>query len=204
MLLVQKWPLFALSFFRHYRPEKCLLWYSRTEKRFVEYKNKKFKKSKNWLFSKGVVPWFRSKNGHFSNVFFLGNKRKKNVFLIFWNGKTFFYNIKTRILKKTRKWHFSKGFNPCFWYKNGHFLHFLFLCIIGEENVFYDILEGENAFLGYKNKKFKKTKKWHLPKGLTNGFVPKIVIFRTLFFREYRPGKCLSWYSRMEKGLSRL
>ena len=26
----------------------------------------------------------------------------------------------------------------------------------GQENVFYDILERENAFLGYKKKKFKK------------------------------------------------
>ena len=33
-----------------------------------------------------------------------------------------------------------------------------FLGIIGQENVFYDILEGKNAFLGYKNKKFKKSK----------------------------------------------
>ena len=32
---------------------------------------------------------------------------------------------------------------------------------IGKENVFYDILEGKNAFLGYKNKKLKKTKNWH-------------------------------------------
>ena len=29
---------------------------------------------------------------------------------------------------------------------------------IGQENVFYDILEGKNAFLRYKNKKFKKSK----------------------------------------------
>ena len=29
---------------------------------------------------------------------------------------------------------------------------------IGQENVFYDILERKNAFLGYKNKKFKKSK----------------------------------------------
>ena len=27
---------------------------------------------------------------------------------------------------------------------------------IGEKNVFYDILEEKNAFLGYKNKMFKK------------------------------------------------
>ena len=29
---------------------------------------------------------------------------------------------------------------------------------IGQENVFYDILERKNAFLGYKNMKFKKSK----------------------------------------------
>ena len=37
------------------------------------------------------------------------------------------------------------------------FLH-LFLANIGQENVFYDILERKNAFLGNKNKKFKKSK----------------------------------------------
>ena len=29
---------------------------------------------------------------------------------------------------------------------------------IGQENVFYDILEGKNFFLGHKNKKVKKPK----------------------------------------------
>ena len=37
-----------------------------------------------------------------------------------------------------------------------------FLGNIGQENVFYDILERKNVFLGYKNKKFKKSKNWHL------------------------------------------
>ena len=35
---------------------------------------------------------------------------------------------------------------------------FFFLGNIGQENVFYHILEQENAFLAYKNKKFKKSK----------------------------------------------
>ena len=34
---------------------------------FLDYKNKKFKKSKNWDFSKGGKPWFWSNNDHFSN-----------------------------------------------------------------------------------------------------------------------------------------
>ena len=33
-----------------------------------------------------------------------------------------------------------------------------FLGNIGQENVFYDIVERKNAFLGYKNKKFKQSK----------------------------------------------
>ena len=35
----------------------------------------------------------------------------------------------------------------------------LFFGNIGQKNVFYDILEQKNAFLGSKNKKFKKTNK---------------------------------------------
>ena len=36
------------------------------------------------------------------------------------------------------------------------FFQIFFLGNIGQENVFYDILEQKNAFLGYKNKKSKK------------------------------------------------
>ena len=40
------------------------------KKAFLGFKKRKFKNSKNWNFSKGVNPWFRSKNSHFSNFFF--------------------------------------------------------------------------------------------------------------------------------------
>ena len=42
--------------------------------------------------------------------------------------------------------------------QNWPFFHFFFLRNIGQENVFYDILERKNAFLAYKNKKLKKEK----------------------------------------------
>ena len=38
------------------------------------------------------------------------------------------------------------------------FFQLFFLGNIGKENVFFDILERKNAFLSYKNKKYKKTK----------------------------------------------
>ena len=42
--------------------------------------------------------------------------------------------------------------------QNWSFLDVFILDEIGQENVFYDILEGRNAFLGSKNKKLKKLK----------------------------------------------
>ena len=39
---------------------------------------------------------------------------------------------------------------------NWPFFHLLFLGNIGQENVFYDILERKDAFLGYKKKQFKR------------------------------------------------
>ena len=79
MVLFQKLPFFQLFFFRHYRPGKCLLRYSRTKKHLCSLEKQKVRKDGN----------------------------------------------------------------------------------IGEENVFWDILKGKNAFLGYKeiNKTFKKVEK---------------------------------------------
>ena len=37
------------------------------------------------------------------------------------------------------------------------------------------------------------------PKGLTHGFSPKIAIFPTFFFRQFRPGKCVLRYSRTKE-----
>ena len=42
--------------------------------------------------------------------------------------------------------------------KNWQFFQLFFLANIGQENVFCDILKRKNALLGYKNKKFKKSK----------------------------------------------
>ena len=149
MVLVQKWPFYQLLLFRKYRPRKCLLRYSRTKKRLLSYENKKFKKSKNWHFSKGVNPWFWSKNGHFSNFYFLGNKCQENVFYNILERKNAFLGYKDKELKKSKNWHFSKWVKPWFCSKNDHFSSFYFLGNVGRNNVFYDILERKNAFLGY-------------------------------------------------------
>ena len=60
--------------------------------------------------------------------------------------------------------------------QNWPFFH-LFLGNIGQETLFYDILERNNAFLGHKNNNFKKWKNCDFCKGLTHGFSPKLAIF---------------------------
>ena len=122
------------------------------------------------------------KNWPFLHVFVLGNIGQENVFYDILERKNAFLGNKNNKLKKLKNWHFSKGVNPWLCSKIGHFSIFFFLGNIGQENVFYDILERKNAFLGYKNKKFKKSKNWHFSKGVNPWFCSKIGHFSNLFF----------------------
>ena len=137
-------------------------------------------------------------------TFFLGNIGRENVFYDILERKNAFRGYKNKKLKISKNWHFSMEFNKWNSSKNGHYSNFFFLGNIDQENVFYDILERKNAFLGYKNKKFKKSKNGIFPKGLTHGFGRKMAIIPNFFFWQYRPGKCLLRYSRPRKNLSRL
>ena len=113
-----------------------------------------------------VNPWFWSKNGHFSNIFFLGNKGQENVFYDILDPKNTFLGYKKKKVQKVKKLTFFQRVNPWFWSKNGHFSKFPFLGNIGQENLFNDILEPKYTFLGYKNTKFKKPKNGHFSKGV--------------------------------------
>ena len=92
---------------------------------FLGYKNKKFKKSKNCYFLKGVNPWFQSKNGHFSTVSFVKIQARKMSFTIFQNENTFFYAIKTRTSKSRKTDILPKGLTHGFGQK-WPFFHFFF------------------------------------------------------------------------------
>ena len=57
-----------------------------------------------------------------------------------------------------------------------------FLRNIGQENVFYDILQRINSFLGYKNKKFKQSKNLNFFQGVNPWFWSKNFHFSNFFF----------------------
>ena len=143
---------------------------------FVGYKNKKFKRLKNWHFSKGNG--FAPKIAIFPS-FFLGNIGQENVNYDVVQREKAFLGYKKKKLEKSKNWHFSKGhgFAP----KIAIFPTF-FLGNIGQENVNYDVVERENAFLGYKNKQFKNSKNWHISKGANPWFCSKNSHFSNFFF----------------------
>ena len=60
--------------------------------------------------------------------------------------------------------------------------HVFFFCNIGQENVFYNILERKNAFLAFKNNRFKKSKNWDFSKGVNLWFWSKNGHFSVSFF----------------------
>ena len=100
---------------------------------------------------------FGSKMAFFP-TFFYGNIGQENVFYDILHRKNVFVAYK-KISSKSRKTDFfSKGLTHSFCRKMDNFSTFFLLGNKGQENVFYDLLERKKAFLGYKNKKFKKSK----------------------------------------------
>ena len=92
------------------------------------------------------------KNSKFFHVFILGKIGEENVFRDILDRKNALLDYKNIKLKKSKNWDFSKGVHAfC-----QNFFYVFVLGKIRQDNVFHDILERKNAFLDYKNKKFKK------------------------------------------------
>ena len=141
--------IFPIFFFLLINNGKENVFYDILERKiaFLRYKNKNFKKSKNFPFFQVLNAWFWSKNGHFSNFFFLSNKGQENVFYDILEHKIAFLGFKNKNFKKLKNWHFSKGANPWFWPKNGHYSNFFFFYAIKARTMSFTIFEnGKSPF----------------------------------------------------------
>ena len=143
-------------------------------------KNKKFKSKKIDIFRNGLTQGFGQKMAIFP-PFFKELQAREICFTIFYDKKTRLQAIKTKCLKNRKIDIFVKGLNHGFGPKMVIFTTF-FVGNIGQVNVFYDILERKNAFLGYKNKNFKISKKCHFSKVVNPRFWFKNGRFFQFFF----------------------
>ena len=140
MVFVQKCPFFQLFFFGNIEQENVLYHILERKNALLGYKNKKFKKSKNWHFSKGVTHGLGPKVAIF-RTFFFRQYGQENVFYDIVERKNAFVGYKNKKFKQSKNWHFSKGFFPMVLVQKWPFFPLFFLGDIEQENVFYDNLE---------------------------------------------------------------
>ena len=114
-------------------------------------------------------------------TFFFGNIHQEHVFYDILEGENAFQAYKNKKFKKPKSDICRKGLTHGVGPKMAIFPSFLF-GNRGHENVFYNIVEQKNALLGYKNKKFRKSKNWHFSKAVNPWFWSKNGHFFNFFF----------------------
>ena len=126
MVLVQKSPFFQLFFLGNVGQNNVFYDILERKTPFLRFKNKKFKSRKIQILWKELTNGFGPKMGIFPTFFSLGNKCQENVFYDILERKNAFLGYKNNKFTSSKNWHFSKGVNPWFWCKNGHFSNFFF------------------------------------------------------------------------------
>ena len=88
------------------------------------------------------------------------------MFYVILKGRNAFLDYIKKKLKSSNNWIFPKGLVHGFGQKLVIFQDFYFReyrpeeCVLNQKGVFYDIVEGRNAFLNYTNRNMKKFKNW--------------------------------------------
>ena len=170
-----------------------------SEKNAVLRKEKnKFKKSKNTDFSKGVSPWFWSKNWPFIHLLFLTNIGQEKVFYDILERKNAFLRNKKKSSKRRKKEIFPKGLVHGLGPNIGHFSFFLFLSNVGQKMCFMIFLSEKTPNYAIQTTSSKGRKMEILPKGIVHGFSPKLAMF--LFFLFLRNiGQKIVFYDILEQ-----
>ena len=110
---------------------------------FFDYENKNFWKSRKSHFSKGVNP---CQNANFFHFFFslkISQEIRYNNVL---DRKETFFAYKNKKFRKSKKSHFSKRVNPCFWSSSANSFHFLFSLKIRLKIRYNNVLDRKEGF----------------------------------------------------------
>ena len=127
----------------------------------------------------------------FSTFIFLATQARKMSFRIFECEKTPFQAKKTRSTKSRKIDIFPNGLTHGLGPKMAIFSSLFFQAIQPRKMSLTIFYSGKKTLQPIKKRSSKRGKIDIFPKGLTHGFGPKMAIFSTFFFRQYRPGKCL-------------
>ena len=121
---------------------------------FFGHNNFNLSKSQKSHFSKGVNPCFWSKTVIFFFFLFFLKIRLEIMFNNILDRKETFFGHKNFNLSKSKKSHFSKGVNSCFWSKNAIFFFICFPSLkISVEIIFTDFVKKNWDFFWLKKKR---------------------------------------------------
>ena len=115
-------------------------------------------------------------------MFFLAKKSQKETFFDILNSKECFLDLKSEVLKKSKKSTLCKGFSPWFLSKNRPSSYMFFLSKKSQKETFFDILDRKEWFLDHKRKVLKNSKKSKFCNGVTPWFLSKNRPFPHTFF----------------------
>ena len=166
---------------------------------FQALKTRSSKSQKIDIFPKRLAHGFGLKMALFPTFIFQAIQAIKMSFTIFYIEKTPLQPIKTKSSKSRKADIFPKGLTRSFGPKLVIFRTWLFQAIQARKMSFTIFYNEKTPFQAIKTRSSKSRKIDIFPKGLTYGFGPKMALFPTFFFRQYRPGICLLRYSRKKK-----
>ena len=176
---------------------------------FTRFKNKKTifyairtnssKSRKIGIFSKGLTHGFGLQMAVFPTFIFQAIQGRKISFTIFYIEKTPLQPMKTKSSKSRKTDVFPKGLTHSFGQKIRHFSNFFFQARQARKMSFTRLQNEKTPFQAIKTRGLKSRKVDICLKGLTHGFGLQMAVFQLLFFRQYRPGKCLLRYSTSKK-----
>ena len=171
-------------------PKKCLLQNSRKKKSLSrQQKTRRSKSRKIDIFPKGLTHAFIPKMAIFPTFIFQEIQARK-CFLRYSRTKKRLPRLYNQEVQKVEEVDiFPKGLRNVFGRKMTIFPTFIFLGYVGQENVFYDILERKNAVVAYKNKKLEKSKNRHFSKGVNPCFQSKNGHFSNIYFQKIQARK---------------
>ena len=142
-----------------------------------------YQSRKKSTFSKAISPWFLSKSRRFFHMFFfLSQKSQKERFFDILDRKEYFLDLKSELLKKSKKSTFCKGVSPWFFSKNRPFSYMFFLTKKSQKERFFDILDRNECFLDLKSEVLKRSKKSTFCKRVSPWFLSKNRLFSYMFF----------------------
>ena len=164
MVFVKKSTVFSYVFFLDKKSQKeyyLIFWIEKNRKEcFSDHKREVLKNSKKSTFCKGVRSMVFVKKSTFFSFFFLTKKSQKEIFFHILDRKECFLDLKSEVLKNSKKWTVCKGVSPWFLSKNRPFSHmFCFLDKKRQKQTLFDILDSkeENRMrFRPKTKSFKK------------------------------------------------